>query len=46
MSGDGWINGGLAVRLQRLKGALFVGSHEPAVTGHIGGENGGQPPFL
>jgi hypothetical protein len=25
--------------------ALLVGAHKPAVTSHIGGENGGQPAF-
>jgi len=25
--------------------AFLVGAHQPAVTGHIGGENGGQPAF-
>src|SRR6202023_2787646 len=32
-------------RFEPRKGSLLVGTHEPAVTSDIGGENGGQPPF-
>src|SRR5262249_8071471 len=31
-----------AVQVQRLERALLVHAHEPAIAGHIGGQNGGK----
>src|SRR5204862_7522665 len=33
------------LRLERPQGADLVGSHQPAVAGHVGGEDRRQPPF-
>ena len=32
-----------AVEVQRLERAFLVRTHEPAVAGHIGGQDGGKP---
>jgi len=34
-----------AMRLEPREGIFLVGAHEPAVTRHVRGENGGQPAF-
>ena len=33
------------VRLESPKRPFLIGTHEPAITGHICGEDGGQPAF-
>src|ERR1700674_926088 len=42
---DFWVNQFAPMRLQPRERPFLVGTHEPAVTSDIGGENGGQPAF-
>src|SRR5712671_7462031 len=45
MLGDLGIDQFAPMRLQPSKGPFLIGTHEPAVTGDIRGENGGQLAF-
>jgi hypothetical protein len=42
MGGDTWIDQRLAMPFERSQGSLFIDSHESAVAGNVGRQNGDQ----
>src|SRR6185312_10155499 len=39
---DGWVHHIPQMRLQRLESAFLVDSHQPAVAGHVGGQDSSE----